>query len=1081
MPDIAALGVRIYGDGIEPTTAKLDQFRKSAKGAEDAAAGMTVKTRGTSQAVTGMQTPLQQATTALGGMGDRSRSAAGSFHLLTGTMGRLIAQFVFLTGTALSVGAYIRYADAWSDMQSRVGAAVKDMQAAPELMQRMVSIANASYAPLKQTVEIYARNVGILKELGYNANQAADYTESLNHMLVITATKGERAAAVQNALSRAMAIGKLSGDGLETVLASGGRLAEALAKQLGTTVNGLRGMAAQGKITSKVIGQTLLSSLEQVRKEAGDMPATVADGLQRIQTGMTALVGSFDQAFGISGKFALALVKIGDGLQSLSQIDFAGWLENAKSALVYFAEALVILAASQIPSLIVAMRGISLGMGLMQAQFVLGVVAVRAYAAAVWLVNGAMAALGGPIGIVSMAIAGIAVYLWNSHRATVAAAKEMRDFDDALRATADGARLTEAAMSKLTQTEVLASIQRQTEALMALKAAMADSVYSTADAIGSGSGTGAAEVASSLSALIELTNKGVITIAEFKQEVDNLGVAYPEYLLEIQQLIQSISATSDATDGLARSEAILRKLTGTATDADMVLLGLKVTGETTGETLANGLAKAKVAAYEVIPPLEQLRLKYGEAAEAVLRMKEANNDIAKFDAANTLMNAAAAAETYAASLEDSQLNAANLSAVVEAMGQSQSLAMKARGALAIAEAMASATGGAENLDDAARVVYDTLNDAAMKALELSSIAGSINFGGAVASAQALANALGISVGLAAQQAKTGQSPYGGRPGDPMFKPKLGFNLGGGVKDPIIGGVRELTYGDNPGSNTRDKLNLFPGGLGGIGGGVGGGGGGGGGGGAAEVSAIDKVTKALKDEMEVLGLTNTQKRIRAELQAAGVEANTKEGEGIADLVIQLEQLKAKDEFINRISEAFSNAITSARTFAEVIQNLKNAFMKAISDMAAKLISSGFKELLTNALSGIGGGGGAGGGGWLGKIVVALLGGKRAGGGPVVGGTPYLINEQTSNSEVFVPSSNGAVLNTQQAQQAVRSRAGAGRDRYVEIRIVEDTGFVAKVQTVAQGVAVQVTKTGIAGYNKQMPARIKQVSHDFRRVT
>ena len=48
-------------------------------------------------------------------------------------------------------------------------------------------------------------------------------------MLVLTATRGERAASVQNALSKAMAVGKLQADGLETVLANGGEVAQALA------------------------------------------------------------------------------------------------------------------------------------------------------------------------------------------------------------------------------------------------------------------------------------------------------------------------------------------------------------------------------------------------------------------------------------------------------------------------------------------------------------------------------------------------------------------------------------------------------------------------------------------------------------------------------------------------------------------------------------------------------------------------------------------------------------------------------------------------------------------------------------
>lgn len=229
-------------------------------------------------------------------------------------LGATAARAFAAIAAALSVGQIIAYADAWSDMQSRVGAAIKDMAAAPVLMQRMVDIANASYSPLAQTVEIYSRNVGVLRELGLGAQQAADYTESLNHMLVITATRGERAASVQNALSKAMAMGKLTGEGLESVLANGGRVAEALAAELGTNVNGLRAMAAEGLITSGVISRALVGSLEQVRVEAGEMSATVSDAWVIMNNNVTAAIGTFDKAYGVSSWLAEGIISLANNL-----------------------------------------------------------------------------------------------------------------------------------------------------------------------------------------------------------------------------------------------------------------------------------------------------------------------------------------------------------------------------------------------------------------------------------------------------------------------------------------------------------------------------------------------------------------------------------------------------------------------------------------------------------------------------------------------------------------------------------------------------------------------------------------------
>jgi len=218
---------------------------------------------------------------------------------------------------AFSVSSLARYADAWSDMQSKVGAATKDMEGAAGMMTRLVDIANASYSPLEQTVSTYSRNVTVLRDLGKSSAQAADYVESLNNMLVLTATRGERAASVQDALSKALATGKLEADGLETVLANGGEVAAALARELNTTTSGLRGLASQGKVTGKVIADAMIKSLDDVRERAAAMPATITDSFVILTNNVTELVGRLDKASGASAAVAGII------------IDFAGALRKA--------------------------------------------------------------------------------------------------------------------------------------------------------------------------------------------------------------------------------------------------------------------------------------------------------------------------------------------------------------------------------------------------------------------------------------------------------------------------------------------------------------------------------------------------------------------------------------------------------------------------------------------------------------------------------------------------------------------------------------------------------------------------------
>lgn len=273
MTDIASLGLEVRSDGVVIASDRLNKFGQDAARAEKA-----------------------------------TENLSSAFRRFAPIIGAVTA--------ALSVRALKSYADGWSDMQSRVGAAVKNMEAAPALMERMVDVANASYSPLAQTVEVYGRNVAVLRDLGKGAVEAADFTEALNHALVTTATKGQDADVVLNALSRSIATGKLRAMEYETIMSRSPRVLEAVAKELGTTTTGLRALAQQGKVTGTVIVDGLVKSLEELREEAGAMPATIGDALVRLDTNFGALVGRIDQATGVSEGFAQNLIWVADTMRA---------------------------------------------------------------------------------------------------------------------------------------------------------------------------------------------------------------------------------------------------------------------------------------------------------------------------------------------------------------------------------------------------------------------------------------------------------------------------------------------------------------------------------------------------------------------------------------------------------------------------------------------------------------------------------------------------------------------------------------------------------------------------------------------
>ncbi|WOC14974.1 tape measure protein [Pseudochrobactrum sp. MP213Fo] len=282
MDGIAYLGLGIKTDPIKEATDALDGFKKAAGGAESAAQGLA--------------------------------KGAGSVEKAANSLTSKLKNLAALAGIAFSVKGVIDMADSWSDLNSRVALAAGSIEKGAAVMTRLDDVAKRTYSSIKQTTEAYISNATSLRALGYSTSQTLDYTEALNNALVVAGAKGQAAESVTLALSKSMALGKLSGENLNTVIASGGRVAEALAKQLGVASTDLLAMGEAGKITGKVIYDSLTGELVTLREEAASMPATIGDAFTRIGSNLLVFIGSMDQLGNSSGWVAETLIGLADNI-----------------------------------------------------------------------------------------------------------------------------------------------------------------------------------------------------------------------------------------------------------------------------------------------------------------------------------------------------------------------------------------------------------------------------------------------------------------------------------------------------------------------------------------------------------------------------------------------------------------------------------------------------------------------------------------------------------------------------------------------------------------------------------------------
>src|SRR5690606_5299647 len=198
--DIATLGLAVDSREVVDASKDLDRIREAAAKAERQADSFGKRVQDAGKRAAAANDNASRAA-------DRAAKAYDGYSRAAQMAARAMGAIV---GAAIGK-ALIDFADTWSDINARVGLAIRNMDASGAVLDRLATVARRTYSALDLTAESFVRNASVLRELGKSTAEQLDYTESLNLALVVSGARGEHAARVQDALGKAMAAGKLRG------------------------------------------------------------------------------------------------------------------------------------------------------------------------------------------------------------------------------------------------------------------------------------------------------------------------------------------------------------------------------------------------------------------------------------------------------------------------------------------------------------------------------------------------------------------------------------------------------------------------------------------------------------------------------------------------------------------------------------------------------------------------------------------------------------------------------------------------------------------------------------------------------
>ncbi|EKK4025529.1 tape measure protein, partial [Cronobacter sakazakii] len=196
---------------------------------------------------------------------------------------------------ALSVQQVGAYAQAWQDLSNKLANAVRDsvppFETLADVTERVFDISQKTRSGLDATATLYARLERSTRSYGVSVEDITRLTTIINQGFVVSGATAEEASNAIIQLAQGLASGALRGDEFNSVNEQGNRLMIALADSLNVSIGALRNMAAEGKLTTDVIVNGLLSQGDKIGQEFAKTTATISQSLEIANNNITKFFG----------------------------------------------------------------------------------------------------------------------------------------------------------------------------------------------------------------------------------------------------------------------------------------------------------------------------------------------------------------------------------------------------------------------------------------------------------------------------------------------------------------------------------------------------------------------------------------------------------------------------------------------------------------------------------------------------------------------------------------------------------------------------------------------------------------------
>jgi tape measure domain-containing protein len=210
-----------------------------------------------------------------------------------------------------SLGLVLQTIDAYQRFQQRIDAVTDSQAQSAQVQQRLIDIANRTYASIDATATLYQRFAPAADRLGVSQNRLFQVIENLNKAMALSgATAGEaRGALIQ--LSQAFSGNfRTSAQELNSLLEQAPALAKVLAQQLSTTPDQLKALAKAGRIAGIDLIKAFSDGgkgVEELKRRFSGLVPTLSQLGQQFANAFTVGLGRLAEASGLTYGLSTAI------------------------------------------------------------------------------------------------------------------------------------------------------------------------------------------------------------------------------------------------------------------------------------------------------------------------------------------------------------------------------------------------------------------------------------------------------------------------------------------------------------------------------------------------------------------------------------------------------------------------------------------------------------------------------------------------------------------------------------------------------------------------------------------------------